>query len=610
MDAVLRSRPWALGALAALVVAITSVALVLADAHAAADAVASWAALVGLVLLAGVPWLVAFLGGATLATEEARALRVRAARLAVGGGIVVIVAAALMPWIAAQRAGEGLGAMLDTRAGLGSVARLALALVATGLYAARVPRRQDVAVRAVAVLAVLTLGLEGHAATEDYALVGALVAAAHALAAVTLAGAVGAVVLVLTVGRPDRTQSELLRAVLPRFTLVTATAAAALASTGVFAAWADTGAWNDLGTAFGVGTILKTALLAIVLTVAWVLASRASRAHQRDASATTGRMQRGMIAAGGILVLVFAISAVLPAIETPRAERQAEERAAGIVTETTDGGVTITSTIAPGDVGPNRLRVELSRDGRPYTGASDVTLRYANLEANLSGTTSPLSPAGPAAWELTDPAILAVSGVYRFTVRVEGADGTATQDLQFETGVDRSASRLNPTTAWWAGIFALAGAGAAMVAANTIGSRKRILRGELIGWTGAAIAAGAFLLWGRGPQAAAFITNPIPATASSLAKGADVYATYCARCHGEEFDGAGVDAAGLPVQPANLVLHFPQHSDGQHFTVISNGRVQSGMPAWSGTLTDEQIWDVINYLRIETEQRAPTLQVP
>ena len=71
-----------------------------------------------------------------------------------------------------------------------------------------------------------------------------------------------------------------------------------------------------------------------------------------------------------------------------------------------------------------------------------------------------------------------------------------------------------------------------------------------------------------------------------------------------------MDATELPVQPANLVLHFPQHSDGQHFTVISNGRVQSGMPAWSGTLTDEQIWDVINYLRIETEQRAPTLQVP
>ena len=610
MDAVLRSRPPALGAVAGLLITFATVPLVLVGADVAADTIAGWATLLGLVLLAGVPWLAAFVGGSTLSPEETRTVRRRADALAVTGGLVVIVASALALWVATERTDESVAATLEANAGFGILMRLVLVLTVTGLYASGSARRQAVGIRGLALLAVLTLGLESHAATEDYALVGALVAAGHALAAVTFGGAIGAIVLVLDLNRPVRSQSELLRAVFPRFALVATTAAAALASTGAFAAWADTGAWGDLGSSFGTGIILKTVLLVAVLGAGLMLVSRTAAAHQRDASAATIRARRGLIIVSGLVALAIGVSAFLPAIETPRAERQAAESAAGLVTESTDAGITIISTIAPGDVGPNRLHVELTRDGDPYTEASAVTLRYANLEANLSGTTSPLTPAGPATWELTNPAILAVGGVYQFTIRVEGPDVSAMQDLQFETGVDRSSSRLNPTTAWWAGILALAGVGAAMVAANTIGSRKRILRGELIGWTGAAIAAGAFLLWGRGPQAAAFITNPIPATASSLAKGADVYATYCARCHGAEFDGTGADAAGLPVQPANLILHFPQHSDGQHFTVISNGRVRSGMPAWSGPLTDEQIWNVINYLRIETEQRAPTLQLP
>ncbi|MGE3960208.1 MAG: cytochrome c [Dehalococcoidia bacterium] len=609
MDA-LRTRPLLAGAAAALLVLALAVPLALAGRHEAADGVARWSTLAGLVLLAGVPWLLGPVLGSSLSTEEARALRRSAERLAVAAGPVVIAGSALAPWLLARATDESVTAVLDTNRSVGALARLVLASVVAIAYAAGAARRQATILRGAALLAAATLGLGSHAVEEDYAAVGVLVAAAHALAAVALGGALGALLLGLRPARRERTQLELLRTALPRLALITAIAAAALAFTGVFLLWAHTGRWGDLGTAFGVEAILKGAVLLAVIAGGWPLLRLARRARPQDAEPSTQATRRMLALASGGVVVALVASVLMTTTATPRAERQAAERAAGIVTGSTDAGLGIRSRIAPGGVGPNDVRVELTRDGVPFDGASAVTLHYANLEARLGGTTVSLERVADGAWELAAPAILTVDGVYELTVNVDAPDGAAEQRLQFETGVDRAASRLNPSTTWWAGILALAGVGAAMVAGNALGSSRRIVRGEALGWTGAAVAAAAFLLWGRAPQEATFITNPIPATASSLAEGAAVYQANCARCHGVEFDGAGQEGSGLPAPPANLVLHFPQHPDGQHFTVISNGRTASGMPSWEGVLTAEEIWHVINYLRVETSQRAPTFLVP
>jgi mono/diheme cytochrome c family protein len=100
---------------------------------------------------------------------------------------------------------------------------------------------------------------------------------------------------------------------------------------------------------------------------------------------------------------------------------------------------------------------------------------------------------------------------------------------------------------------------------------------------------------GSTPAQAALELNFIRYTRASVSRGAAVYTQNCMRCHGENGMGNGADANTLSVRPAMLPHANHRNSDGQLAHVIRHGR--SPMPAWKDTLADEQIWDVINFIR-------------
>jgi mono/diheme cytochrome c family protein len=111
---------------------------------------------------------------------------------------------------------------------------------------------------------------------------------------------------------------------------------------------------------------------------------------------------------------------------------------------------------------------------------------------------------------------------------------------------------------------------------------------------GLVIALGSGLLSG-GPQA----TNPIPPTIDSIDRGRDLFAQSCAQCHGVDARGGGPLSNTTQVPPPALTgpsSHLTVHSDADLFQFISDG-LPGGMPAWVGKLKDDQIWDVINFLR-------------
>ncbi len=101
------------------------------------------------------------------------------------------------------------------------------------------------------------------------------------------------------------------------------------------------------------------------------------------------------------------------------------------------------------------------------------------------------------------------------------------------------------------------------------------------------------------PEAYAGLTNPIPADGESISHGGDIYATHCASCHGD--GGMGDGPAGQALNPpAAPIAHTSQMlGDDYLFWRISEGGAPFGsaMPAWAGTLSEEEIWDVINYTR-------------
>ncbi len=90
-------------------------------------------------------------------------------------------------------------------------------------------------------------------------------------------------------------------------------------------------------------------------------------------------------------------------------------------------------------------------------------------------------------------------------------------------------------------------------------------------------------------------TNPLGADAA--AAGAEVFKTNCESCHGPL--GKGDGPAGAALDPAPKDLSVLQVSAGDDFLYwrINTGKEGTGMVAWKGTLTDEQIWQVVSFIR-------------
>ena len=103
------------------------------------------------------------------------------------------------------------------------------------------------------------------------------------------------------------------------------------------------------------------------------------------------------------------------------------------------------------------------------------------------------------------------------------------------------------------------------------------------------------------PARAARKQNPIPADATSLAQGRELFVAGCLPCHGPSGKGDGPAAAtlernGVPIRPGNLSnAKLWEQTDGALFWKMSEGR--SPMPAFQETFSETQRWQIVNYVR-------------
>jgi mono/diheme cytochrome c family protein len=95
------------------------------------------------------------------------------------------------------------------------------------------------------------------------------------------------------------------------------------------------------------------------------------------------------------------------------------------------------------------------------------------------------------------------------------------------------------------------------------------------------------------------LTNPYLPDDVSLAAGKGVFEANCAVCHGEQGRGNGPAAATLSVQPPDFGSgHLDIHTDGDVFYWIQNGpSPTSPMPAFKATLSEDEIWHLVNTVR-------------
>jgi mono/diheme cytochrome c family protein len=97
------------------------------------------------------------------------------------------------------------------------------------------------------------------------------------------------------------------------------------------------------------------------------------------------------------------------------------------------------------------------------------------------------------------------------------------------------------------------------------------------------------------------LANPVPAEQASLDRGAELYSTLCASCHGDGGMGDGPAGANLDPAPAPVAHSSQMLGDDMLFWRVSEGGAMapfnSAMPAWKGSLDKQARWDVINYVR-------------
>ena len=84
---------------------------------------------------------------------------------------------------------------------------------------------------------------------------------------------------------------------------------------------------------------------------------------------------------------------------------------------------------------------------------------------------------------------------------------------------------------------------------------------------------------------------------------ADNYKAYCVQCHGMEGNGKGVNIRYMSVQPRDHTdpKAMSARSDESLFKVIKEGGTSISksilMPSWEGTMSDEEIKDLVQHLR-------------
>lgn len=96
--------------------------------------------------------------------------------------------------------------------------------------------------------------------------------------------------------------------------------------------------------------------------------------------------------------------------------------------------------------------------------------------------------------------------------------------------------------------------------------------------------------------------NPVPSSAESIAKGKELYMERtkgnCVFCHGDSGTGNEANMPRLRRKPADLTNkeRMAAMTDGELYWKITKG-IPNIMPAGEKRMTDEERWNVVNYIR-------------
>lgn len=489
--------------------------------------------------------------------------------------------------------------LFSTRYGTLWLARLSLALALVGLLPAT-PRTRWFAA-GVALLLPLTISLGSHAAAEVQPILPVLADWVHLLATSTWVGGLIYFVAGLWATRLlEPTMRTCLTArLIPRFSALALLSVGILSLTGLYSAILRIGTFEALtSTWYGRTLIFKLAVVLPMLMLGAVNLFNTRPAMKRAAAQAEGHtsvLARFRRLVGGEVTLGVAVLlsvGVLTALPPP--QLTSTPPALDFSTEVDD--LSLTLNITPGRVGLNTFTVSLYSSGQPVEQAKEVALRFTPTTANVPPSEAQLIGQGNGQYTIKG-SYLSLPDAWQVQAVVRRQD-------KFDTFANFTVD-ISPTAASTYSWPQVNGA-LLLITAVAYAFAIRGLSRTRPQWLGWGVAPALALVWVglalffRPPlNVEAGPVNPIPPNAASLNAGQALYERNCLSCHGPTGLGDGPVGLTLNPRPADLTQHtIPGvHPDSQLYEWISEGFPGSVMPAFRATLSEEERWHLVNYIR-------------